>query len=331
MSTAVFQVGAALFGACIGSFLNVVVYRLPQQDPSKRSLGGRSHCPHCGAPIRWYDNLPVLGWLLLRGKARCCGQRISVRYPAVELLTAVLFLLLARYPPNVPGTGASFGPALELFEDGFVPHGVALGAFVALATFLALLVACTFIDIDHYILPDRLTKPGMALGLLAGLWPGVAGSLIDDPSVPPAVETVLGSLAGLVVGGGLTWGIRILGAWAFKKEAMGFGDVKFMGMIGAFVGWQNALLTMFLACVLGAAFGIVAVMRRGAASKIPFGPYLALGAVIALFAGDPIQHFLFVTWPDWQRQSENAPWLLLVVGLASLVALFLLLRRARRT
>ena len=102
MLSVVFGVSAPVLGACVGSFLNVVIYRLPQEDPSKRTLGGRSHCPHCGAQIRWRDNLPIVGWLLLAGKARCCGQRIAIRYPLVEALTAALFLLLWLYPPHGP-------------------------------------------------------------------------------------------------------------------------------------------------------------------------------------------------------------------------------------
>ncbi|MCA8953398.1 MAG: prepilin peptidase [Planctomycetes bacterium] len=323
MVTAVFEVGAALLGACVGSFLNVVIHRLPQEDPAKRSLGGRSRCPHCGVQIPWHDNLPVLGWILLRGRGRCCGKPIALRYPAVELLTAGLFLLLALLPP--------FGhpPIFAEPDGGYVFAFDAAAAFAFDAVFVALLVACTFIDLDHFILPDRLTKPGMAIGLCGGLWPGIAGVLGDDPGVALAVRTFLASLAGLLVGGGVTWAIRIAGSWVFRKEAMGFGDVKFMAMIGAFVGWQGALLTLFLGCVAGAVLG-AASMLRGGAAKIPFGPYLAIGAVLALFWQRPILDFLFVTWPAWQRDSTSGPWILLAVALVSLVLLLVLVRRSRR-
>lgn len=314
MATAVFEVGAALFGACVGSFLNVVVYRLPQEDPAKRSLGGRSHCPCCGKQIRWSDNIPVFGWMLLAGKARCCKQPIAIRYPAVELLTAVLFWALAAYPPVQSGG--------DLARE--------IGAFGFLATFTSLLVACTFIDLDHYILPDRLTKPGMVIGVVAGGWPGVAGAFSDDASVPPALRSLLASVIGLVVGAGVIWLVRAIGSWAFRREAMGLGDVKFLGMIGAFVGYEGALLTLLLACVAGAAIGGVALARRGVAARIPFGPYLALGAALALFWRGPILHFLFVTWPDMQRTSASAQWILLGVALLSLVLLFALVRRGRR-
>lgn len=314
MATAVFEVGAALFGACVGSFLNVVIHRLPQEDPAARSLGGRSHCPHCGALIRWFHNVPVLGWLVLRGRASCCQRPIAFRYPFVELLTAVLFWWLAKAPP-------------------FASHGdvvVESAAFGLHAVFVSLLVACTFIDLDHQILPDRLTKPGMAIGLLAGLWPGLAGSISDDAGVPLPVRTLVASLLGLLAGGGITWLIRAVGSWVFRREAMGLGDVKFLGMIGAFLGFRGALLTMFLGCIFGAAIGGVAMARGGAAARIPFGPYLALGALTALFAADPILDFLFVTWPEWQRTSKSAQWSLLVVALISLVLLFALVRRGRR-
>ncbi len=328
MASAVFATGACLLGACVGSFLNVVVWRLPQDDPAKRSLGGRSHCPKCGALIRWFDNVPVLAWLLLRGRARCCGTRISFRYPFVELLTAGLFLLLALYPPG--GFGAAVASEGAGAGRDLVVQPMAAAAFGYFAVFVSLLVACTFIDFDKQILPDRLTKPGMAIGLLGGLWPGIAGALSQDPSTPIALRTLLASLFGLLVGGGLTWGIRILGSALFRKEAMGFGDVKFLAMIGAFLGWQGALLTMFLGCVFGAAIGVVLMLRSGTSARIPFGPYLALGAVVALFLQGEIVEWLFVTWPEWQRTSPNAQWLLLAVAVLSLFALIVLVRRGRR-
>jgi leader peptidase (prepilin peptidase)/N-methyltransferase len=314
------EIVAALLGACVGSFLNVVIWRLQQEDPSKRSLGGRSHCPRCGALIRWYHNLPVVGWLALGGKAACCKQPIALRYPLVELTTAALFWALAHWPA-VP----------LLTENGPVVtwHGEGIATFAALATFVSLLVALSFIDLDTQLLPDVLTKPGMVLGVLAGLWPGVAGVVGDDPSVPLALRTLLASLGGLAVGGSVTWGIRALGGWVFAREAMGFGDVKLMMMIGAFLGWQQALLTLLLGCVLGALIGGVGALLGGA-SKIPFGPYLALGAVVSHFAHAPILEFLFHTWPEWQRGSAASKWLLAGGALVSLVLLFVLVRRARR-
>lgn len=319
MGTAVFEVGAALFGACVGSFLNVVIWRLPQEDPARRTLGGRSHCPGCGKMIAWHDNVPVLGWLWLRGKARCCGTTISPRYPFVELLTAAMFYALAAWPP--------FGP---VFLDGGVLDTTAMAAFVASVVFASMLIALTFIDFDTQLLPDVLTKPGMVIGLIAGTWPGVAGVISQDASVSLELRSLLASVMGLVVGGGVTWGVRILGSVVFKKEAMGFGDVKFMGMIGAFVGWQGSLLTLFLGCVFGAVVGVALALKSGMSARIPFGPYLAMGALVALFGQGPLLEFLFVDWPEWQRQNPSSMLLVLFVGIGALLSLLWLIRRGRR-
>lgn len=321
MVAAVFEVGAALFGACVGSFLNVVIWRLPQPDPQRRSLGGRSHCPACGQQIGWRDNVPVLGWLLLRGRARCCRAAISFRYPFVELLTAIAFYVLAVAPPS----------GVPAFGDDAVLHAGGLGAFVAHATFVALLIALTFIDFDTQLLPDALTKPGMAVGVVAGTWPGVAGVISHDAGMALPLRALLASLLGLLVGGGVTWGVRALGEVVFRKEAMGFGDVKLMAMIGAFVGWQHALLTLFLGCVFGALVGGLLALRSGFGARIPFGPYLALGAIVALFAGDAILQVLLVDWPEWQAQHpESVQWTLLL-GVGALLMLFWLVRRSRRS
>lgn len=319
MEGSTFAIFAAVFGACIGSFLNVVIWRLPQEDPSKRSVLGRSYCPACGAQIRWFDNLPVLGWVALRGKARCCGAKISVRYPFVELLTAAFFFVLAYWPP--------FG-AVILAEGVF--DTTALAGLVLHCTFASMLIALTFIDFDTQLLPDALTKPGMLIGVIAGLWPGLAGTISSDPTVSAELRSVLASLIGLVVGGGITWGVRALGSAVFKKEAMGFGDVKLMGMIGAFLGWRAALLTLFLGCVYGAVVGVMLTLRGGLLARIPFGPYLAMGAVSALFWGEQLIDLLFVDWPEWQRQNPSSVYLVLTVGVGALFAMLLLLRRARR-
>jgi leader peptidase (prepilin peptidase)/N-methyltransferase len=323
MGTAVFEVGAALFGGCIGSFLNVVIWRLPQEDPARRTLGGRSHCPSCGVQIRWFDNVPILGWLLLRGKARCCGNSISPRYPFVELLTAALFYALASWPPfgSVFPTDAATGlMSIDM---------AAMGAFVASVIFASMLVALTFIDFDTYLLPDALTKPGMVIGLVAGTWPGVAGVISPDPMVSLELRQLLASLVGLLVAGGVTWGVRIAGSAVFKKEAMGFGDVKLMAMIGAFVGWQGGLLTLFLGCVFGAIVGSVQTLRSGNA-RIPFGPYLAMGAIVTLFGRDSILTWLFVDWPGWQRNNPSSVMVMLAIGMAALIGLLWVIRRGRR-
>jgi len=319
MYTAAFATAAAVFGACIGSFLNVVIWRLPQEDPSKRSVMGRSYCPHCGAPIRWFDNVPLMSWLALRGKARCCRARISFRYPFVELLTAAFFFVLAWWPPMGP-----------VFDGDGVFSAASAAALGLHFTFVSMLIALTFIDFDTQLLPDALTKPGMAIGVIAGLWPGLAGLISNDETIAPEMRSLLASLLGLVVGGGVTWGVRALGSAVFRKEAMGFGDVKFMGMIGAFLGWQGALLTLFLGCVFGAVVGVTLSLRGGLLARIPFGPYLAMGAITALFCGERLVELLFVTWPEWQRQNPSSVYLVLTIGVGALLAMLWLLRRARR-
>ncbi|MFN6195087.1 MAG: prepilin peptidase [Planctomycetota bacterium] len=318
----VFEVGAALLGACIGSFLNVVIWRLQQDDPSRRSLLGRSRCPHCGAAIPWHRNVPVLAWLLLRGRAACCGKPIAVRYPFVEALTAALFLLLATNGPGAPYVVSVAAGTLAVDPAG-------LATWAALAVFVSLLVALTFIDFDRQILPDALTKPGIALGIAAGFWPGVAGELGNDPNVAAALRTVLASVVGALVGGGVTWAIRGLGSVAFRREAMGFGDVKLMAMIGAFVGWRDALLALLLGCALGALSGGLGILFGGS-RVIPFGPYLAMGAVLTIFLGDALVHLLFVTWPEWQRRHDGMQWAFAGAAMAALFLLFLLVRRSRR-
>jgi leader peptidase (prepilin peptidase)/N-methyltransferase len=318
-----FEVGAALLGACVGSFLNVVIWRLQQEDPRRRSLGGRSHCPHCGALIRWFHNIPVVSWLVLRARAHCCGKPIAWRYPLVEALTAGLFLVLALWPPFGPVGSVAADGRLELDSVGAVAFGLH-------AVFLSLLVALSFIDFDTQLLPDVLTKPGIAIGIAAGFWPGLAGMISDDSSMTPSLRGLLASIVGACAGGGVTWLIRAVGSQVFRREAMGFGDVKLMGMVGAFLGWQAALLTMMLGCVFGAVVGGLGALRGGG-TQIPFGPYLAMGAVVSMFLRAPIVTFLFTTWPEWQRDSAAAPFVLGGSALVSLVLLFWLVRRARRT
>ena len=171
--------------------------------------------------------------------------------------------------------------------------------------------------------------PGIVLGLLAGLWPGAAGELGDDPAMAPALRSLLASGLGALTGWGLTLAIRAVGGWVFRREAMGLGDVKLMAMVGAFLGWQKALLTMLLGCLLGAVLGGLGTLLGGA-SKIPFGPYLALGAIVAHFAYGPIVTFLFDTWPAWQRERASAQWLVAGGATVSLALMLVLVRRARR-
>ncbi len=233
---------AVLFGLLFGSFLNVCIYRIPRGESIAFPA---SHCPNCQHPIKPYDNVPVFSFLLLRGQCRSCSATISWRYPMVEALTAALF--------------------------GYIVHRYSLTwAALAYLVFTALLIAISFIDLDHLIIPDVLSLPGIALGFGASF-------LIPRPWYD--------SLIGLLVGGGMIWIVAYLGELAFKKEAMGGGDVKLMAMVGAFLGWKMVLLTILFASVVGAIIGIMMKLSTGK-EYIPFGPFLSFGALCALFFGE---------------------------------------------
>ena len=315
-SETVLAVAAAVFGAVVGSFLNVVIYRLPRGDFFR--AGRRSVCanPECGAPVPSYLNLPILGWLVLRGRARCCGYRLSLRYPLVEALTAALFFWLWTHPPHLPPVVSGGIAGGGLFE------------FAVYAYFVSSLVANSFIDIDHRILPDVLTKSTMVVGVAGALIsPGLAGRF-EASGIPPAMDSVLFSAVGLLAGLGLTQGIRKSAQALFRKEAMGFGDVKLMGAIGAFLGWQGVLLTFFVGCLLGAVVGIVhRALTKDA--YICFGPFLAGGALITLFAGDRVLGF-FTALQHWQQSSATAPWVVSSCGVVSVFLLILLVRQGRK-
>ncbi|MEZ5963394.1 MAG: A24 family peptidase [Planctomycetota bacterium] len=312
MTDIVGQITGAALGACVGSFLNVVIWRLPRG--AFLTDGKRSICPHCRAPIPWYRNLPILTWLLQRGRAACCGRTIAVRYLLVEALTAVLFWALVRWPPS--------------HLSAWPPNWDGTGAFVLHAFFVSILVACTFIDIDHQILPDRLTKPGMVVGVAGALLVPAAYGVLAVPSVSPANRHLLFSVVGLLAGFGSTWAVRWFATALFRKEAMGRGDVKFMGAIGAFLGWQSVLLTFFLGCVFGAFGGLLHRAITGHA-YICFGPFLAAGALTALFFGGQVTVFLLETWPRWQESNPMAPVLTLSASAVALIALFFIIRRGR--
>jgi len=223
-----FPAVAFVFGACIGSFLNVCIYRIPA---GKSVVRPGSHCA-CGQPIRWHDNIPILSWLLLRGRARCCGRPFSVRYPAIELLTALLFLVCAL----------EFGPAK---------------AFCAML-FASMLVTASFIDIDHMIIPDRFSIGGAVVGVaLALVFPSLHGYAIPahlDPLLGHMIASTQSgtdAILGCFVGSALVLWIGLLAEKILRKEAMGFGDVKLLGCIGAFVGWQGAVFSVFGGAILG--------------------------------------------------------------------------------
>lgn len=255
------------WGACIGSFLNVCIYRIPLE---LSVVAPGSHCPACKQPIRWFQNIPVLAYLFLRGKCARCGVRISPRYMIVELLTAGLFLLawfkfdLIAGPRPLglePVTDLLLVPVFWL-----VIMGLVLG---------------TFVDFEHMIIPDRVTLGGIACGLAASaLVPALHGE-----------TTIIGALIkggiGAAFGFGLLWGVAMLGEFVFKKEAMGFGDVKLMGAIGAFFGWQGVCFTVLVSSFAGTIVGLVLIFsgKKEMQSRIPYGPYLALAALLWMFWG----------------------------------------------
>lgn len=246
-------------GASIGSFLNVCIFRLVKK---KSIVKPASHCPYCKHPIRWFDNIPVLSYFLLRGRCRDCAKPISFRYVVVELLTAVIFLILFyRYE-------------MTMF-------------FWVYACFSASLIVASFIDIDIREIPDEISIGGIVIALILSV---IFPQLHNLSSRPLALGY---SFLGILVGGGSIFITGIIGDAIFKKETMGGGDVKLMAMIGALIGWKLALLTFFIAPFFGAVVGIILKIRKGE-SFIPYGPFLSLACFLAMFFGEKIINWLFL-------------------------------------
>jgi leader peptidase (prepilin peptidase)/N-methyltransferase len=262
---------AAIFfvlGTCIGSFLNVCIYRIPREMPVYRP--SRSFCPECKQTIAWYHNIPLLSYLLLRGKCAYCGKHFTARYFLVEALVGVLFLLVfLKY-----ACGACGAPL------GLV--GVDNGWLVPVY-WLAMcgLVLGTFVDFEHLIIPDRVTLGGIAAGFI--LSPLVPAMHNQETWLAALIQAVVGA----AVGWGILWTLGFVGKLVFRKEAMGFGDVKLVGAIGAFLGWRAVLFCLFVSSFFGAIVGISLVLagRKEMGSRIPYGPYLALAAVIWILWG----------------------------------------------
>ena len=271
-----------VFGAAIGSFLNVCIYRMPRGESI---VNPPSHCPHCNARIRWVNNIPLLSYVVLRGKCRHCGGRIRPRYVLVELLTALLFLgVWLKYPMSW------LAPVYWVMVGG--------------------LIVGTFIDLEHYIIPDEITIGGVVVGFAASiLVPSLHGETF-------LFLSAFKSLLGILIGSALVLWIAIFGELIFRKEAMGFGDVKLTAVIGAFLGWQGAVFTLAVSSVIGSVVGLLWIFlsreRRAVAhetpaektyhnldawsisdemdthmmhSSIPYGPFLALAAVLWIFVG----------------------------------------------
>jgi leader peptidase (prepilin peptidase)/N-methyltransferase len=241
------------FGACIGSFLNVCIHRIPLDQSV---IHPRSHCPRCSTPIAWFDNLPIISFFALRGRCRHCQQPISPRYALVEMLVGLLFFLVWY----------QYGFDIRTPVYWLVIAGLVLG---------------TFVDFEHMIIPDRVSLGGIAAGLLLSfLVPSLHGQT-------RMVSGLIDGVTGVLAGSGSLWLVGVLGKMAFKKDAMGLGDVKLLGAIGAFLGWQAVVFTIMLSSLAGASIGIGLILfgRKEWQSRLPYGPYLALGAIIWILWG----------------------------------------------
>ena len=236
---------AFVFGAVVGSFLNVCICRLPLNESI---VSPPSRCPQCHASIRWFDNIPIVSYLILRGKCRGCGKRISIQYPLVELLNGLLSMALMF----------RFGQTLEY------------GVFFV---FCSALVVVTFIDIEHQIIPDEISLPGIMLGFILSFF-------MKDHSW-------LNSLLGILLGGGSLLFVAYAYHWLTKKDGMGGGDIKLLAMMGAFLGWVSIPFIIFASSFVGSIAGISLMCLRNQNSKLalPFGPYLAFGALLYIFFG----------------------------------------------
>lgn len=245
---------ALLLGLVTGSYLNVVIYRLPRR---LSTVLPRSRCPACGAAIRPRDNLPVVSWLLLRGRCRSCRASISPRYPLIEALTGALFVASA-----------------ERFD-------LSLGSLAG-ALFCCLMIVLAAIDLEHFLLPDRITLPGIVVGI------GIQPFLASAPTGP--WPGVLGAALGAAVGAATL--LAAYGAWWLirREEGLGLGDVKMLAMVGAFLGWRGVVVALLVGAFSGAVVGLslMAAGRSGMKSKLPFGTFLAAGALVALFFGPPL-------------------------------------------
>ncbi len=237
-----------LFGAVIGSFLNVCIYRLPREESVAWPA---SHCPSCAQPIATYDNIPILSYLILRGRCRTCQVPISVQYPLVEAANAIGYVAI-----------------FSIF--GFTPDACVY------AGMLSALIVITGTDLSHTIIPDAVTLPGIVVGLLCAAVILPIG-LVD-------------SLLGVALGGGILWALAWVSPYVFGKEGMGGGDIKLMAMVGAFIGWQPVLLAIMIGSFLGSVVGVgliaVGILRRE--QYIPFGPFLAAGSLLALLFHQPL-------------------------------------------
>jgi leader peptidase (prepilin peptidase)/N-methyltransferase len=247
---------AAVVGLCIGSFLNVCIYRLPR---GQSLVAPPSRCPSCERPLRWYHNIPIVSWLVLRGRCGHCQAPISMQYPIIELVTALIWVLIVW----------------------LTPAGWLLASRLVFATALIVLF---MIDLEHQLLPNVITLPGIVVGL--------AFSFVAPPG--PA-----DSALGVLLGGGVLYAIAAAYYLLRKEEGMGMGDVKMLAMVGAFLGWRAVLLTLVLSSFAGAVIGMALVgLQRGSMRyALPFGTFLAVGALIAMLFGEDLLTWYFGYFP----------------------------------
>ncbi|PYS23145.1 MAG: prepilin peptidase [Acidobacteria bacterium] len=263
----------AALGAIIGSFLNVVIHRIPREQSI---VFPSSTCPKCHVAIKFYDNIPIFSYLILRGRCRACGTGITARYPAVEALTAILFAAVSWHD------GLSLALAFDL-------------------AFAAAILALIFIDAEHMILPNAITYPGILFALITRVAiPYLAGPThFDDlpqlmtffPTLPVWLVSLIGAAIGALAGGGSLWLMGFMWEKLRGVEAMGFGDVKMMMMVGAFLGWRLTILTILIGALSGSIAGIAMMYRRGGRNlqmMLPFGIFLGIGSIVSLLFGSRI-------------------------------------------
>jgi len=237
-----------ILGLIIGSFSNVCIYRIPKKESI---VFPASHCPNCNSTIKAIDNIPLLSYFLLKGKCRKCGEKISIRYPIVEFLTGVIYLLI------------------------FLVYGRSLQTLIYTLLSSALIIIA-FIDLDEQIIPDEISLPGIVIGFVLSF-------------IVPYIS-YFNSILGTIVGGGIIFLIALVGLAIFKKEAMGGGDVKLSAMIGAFIGWKYIMISLFIGFFIGAIAGILLILLkiRNRDDLVPFGPFIVLGSFITLLWGENI-------------------------------------------
>jgi leader peptidase (prepilin peptidase)/N-methyltransferase len=261
------QVFVACFGLILGSFFNVLIWRMPRGESIVKPA---SHCPNCSRPIRPVENIPIISFVALGGKCAGCKAPISWRYPAIEALTAIAAMVLWRVL------------AVPVLADANVWVLILL---LIKAASLLVLVPLSLIDWDHFILPDAITLPWIVIALAAAF----------IPTSIPLTQSLLNCLYGILAGAGLLLVVGLIAGFLLKKEAMGLGDVKMMGFLGALWGWKVTLMGIVFGSTAGALVGVALIATKRLASdrRIPFGPYLSAGVWIAVLAGDWIVNWYF--------------------------------------